>query len=138
MSKLIRFGVSINADLLKQFDDYIERKSYTNRSEALRDLIRDHLVEEEWDEGKETVGTITLVYDHHVPELMERLTDLQHHYQKLIQSTLHIHLDADRCLEVLVVRGRSRDIRAVADGLIATKGVKHGKLTATTTGKDFA
>lgn len=137
MAKLIRFGVSINENLLKQFDDYIERKSYTNRSEALRDLIRDHLVEEEWDDDKETIGTITLVYDHHVHELMERLTDLQHHYQKLIQSTLHIHLDADQCLEVLVVRGRSGEIRAIADALIATKGVKHGKLSATTTGKDF-
>ena len=137
MAKLIRFGVSINENLLKQFDDYIERKSYTNRSEALRDLIRDHLVEEEWDNDKETIGTITLVYDHHVHELMERLTDLQHQYQKLIQSTLHIHLDADQCLEVLVVRGRSGEIREIADALIATKGVKHGKLSATTTGKDF-
>ncbi len=137
MSKLIRFGVSIDESLLKDFDSYIERKRYTNRSEALRDLIREHLVEEEWDDNKETVGTITIVYDHHVPELMERLTDLQHQYSKLIQSTLHIHLDAHRCLEVLVVRGKSANIRKVADGLIATKGVKHGKLTATTTGKDL-
>jgi len=104
---------------------------------VFRDLIRDHLVEEEWDEDKETIGTVTLVYDHHVHDLMERLTDLQHHYQRLIQSTLHIHLDADQCLEVLVVRGRSGEIREIADALIATKGVKHGKLSATTTGKDF-
>ncbi len=137
MSKLIRFGVSIDEELLKTFDQYIERKRYTNRSEALRDLIRNHLVEEEWDDNKETVGTITIVYDHHVPELMERLTDLQHQYSDLIQSTLHIHLDAHRCLEVLVVRGRSKEIKEVANGLIATKGVKHGKLTATTTGKDL-
>ncbi|MFQ5779625.1 MAG: nickel-responsive transcriptional regulator NikR [Nitrospiria bacterium] len=137
MSRLVRFGVSIDEGLLKQFDDYIERKRYTNRSEALRDLIRDHLVEEEWDENKETIGTITIVYDHDVRELMERLTDLQHHYQELIRSSLHIHLDAHRCLEVLVVRGRSGDIRKIADGLIATKGVKHGKLTTTTTGKDL-
>ncbi|MFQ5597879.1 MAG: nickel-responsive transcriptional regulator NikR [Nitrospiria bacterium] len=137
MSRLIRFGVSIDEGLLKDFDSYIEKKRYTNRSEALRDLIRDHLVEEEWDKNKETVGTITIVYDHHVPELMERLTDLQHQYSKLIQSTLHIHLDAHRCLEVLVVRGKSSDIKSIADGLIATKGVKHGKLTATTTGKDL-
>lgn len=137
MSKLIRFGVSIDEGLLKDFDNYIERKRYSNRSEALRDLIRNHLVEEEWDKNKETVGTITIVYDHHVPELMERLTDLQHQYSKLIQSTLHIHLDAHRCLEVLVVRGKSGDIKSIADSLIATKGVKHGKLTATTTGKDL-
>ncbi len=138
MSKLVRFGVSIDEQLLRAFDDYIERKRYTNRSEALRDLIRNHLVEEEWDENKETVGTITIVYDHHVPELMERLTDLQHQHQKLIQSTLHIHLDAHRCLEVLVVRGKSGEIKEVADGLIATKGVKHGKLTTTTTGKELS
>ncbi len=137
MSKLIRFGVSIDEELLKTFDQYIERKKYTNRSEALRDLIRNHLVEEEWDENKETVGTITIVYDHHVPELMERLTDIQHQYNELIQSSLHIHLDAHRCLEVLVVRGRSRDIKEVANSIIATKGVKHGKLTATTTGKEL-
>ena len=137
MSKLVRFGVSIDEGLLHSFDQYIDRKRYTNRSEALRDLIRNHLVEEEWDDNKETVGTITIVYDHHVPELMERLTDLQHHYQDLIQSTLHIHLDAHRCLEVLVVRGQSRKIKEVANGLIATKGVKHGKLTTTTTGKDL-
>lgn len=138
MSNLIRFGVSIDEGLLKTFDAYIERKKYTNRSEALRDLIRNHLVEEEWDENKETVGTITIVYDHHVPELMERLTDLQHQYSQLIQSSLHVHLDAHRCLEVLVVRGRSSDIKDIANGLIATKGVKHGKLTATTTGKDLS
>lgn len=138
MSKLIRFGVSIDADLLKTFDGYIERKRYTNRSEALRDLIRNHLVEEEWDDNKETVGTITIVYDHHVPELMERLTHLQHQYNQLIQSSLHIHLDHDRCLEVLVVRGRSSEIKEVANGLIATKGVTHGKLTVTTSGKDLS
>lgn len=137
MSKLIRFGVSIDEGLLKEFDGYIERKRYTNRSEALRDLIRNHLVEEEWDDNKETVGTITIVYDHHVPELMERLTDLQHEYNEVIQSTLHIHLDHHRCLEVLVVRGASKLIQEVANGLIATKGVKHGKLTATTTGQDL-
>lgn len=137
MSKLIRFGVSIDEELLKTFDQYIERKKYTNRSEALRDLIRNHLVEEEWDENKETVGTITIVYDHHVPELMERLTNIQHQYNELIQCSLHIHLDAHRCLEVLVVRGQSRDIKEVANSIIATKGVKHGKLTATTTGKEL-
>lgn len=137
MPKLIRFGVSIDEELLKTFDDYIERKKYTNRSEALRDLIRNHLVEEEWDDDKETVGTITMVYDHHVPELSERLTHLQHEYNELIQSTLHIHLDHHRCLEVLVVRGRSSRIKEVANALIATKGVKHGKLTVTTTGKDL-
>ena len=137
VANLVRFGVSMDAGLLKQFDELIEEKKYTNRSEALRDLIRDHLVEQEWDENKETIGTITIVYDHGVHELMEKLTDLQHHYSKLIRSTLHIHLDEHRCLEVLVVRGRSGEIKKIADSLISTKGVKHGKLTATTTGKDL-
>ncbi|TAK08618.1 MAG: nickel-responsive transcriptional regulator NikR [Candidatus Manganitrophaceae bacterium] len=137
MAKLVRFGVSMDEGLLKQFDTMIEDKNYTNRSEALRDLIRDHLVEQEWDENKETIGTITIVYDHGVHELMEKLTDLQHHYSKLIRSTLHIHLDEHRCLEVLVVRGRAGEIKKIADSLISTKGVKHGKLTATTTGKDL-
>lgn len=94
-------------------------------------------MEQEWDENKETVGTITIVYDHGVHELMEKLTDLQHQYSKQIRSTLHIHLDEHRCLEVLVVRGRSGELKKIADSLIATKGVKHGKLTATTTGKDL-
>ena len=138
MANLVRFGVSMDAGLLKQFDEMIEEKKYTNRSEALRDLIRDHLVEQEWDENKETIGTITIVYDHGVHELMEKLTDLQHLYSKLIRSTLHIHLDEHRCLEVLVVRGRAGEIKKIADSLISTKGVKHGKLTATTTGKDLS
>lgn len=137
MANLVRFGVSMDAGLLKQFDKMIEEKKYTNRSEALRDLIRDHLVEQEWDENKETIGTITIVYDHGVHELMEKLTDLQHYYSQLIRSTLHIHLDEHRCLEVLVVRGRAGEIKKIADSLISTKGVKHGKLTATTTGKDL-
>ena len=109
----------MDAGLLKQFDEMIEEKKYTNRSEALRDLIRDHLVEQEWDENKETIGTITIVYDHGVHELMEKLTDLQHLYSKLIRSTLHIHLDEHRCLEVLVVRGRAGEIRKIADSLIS-------------------
>ncbi|MFM8552132.1 MAG: nickel-responsive transcriptional regulator NikR [Nitrospiraceae bacterium] len=135
MKKLVRFGVSLDHHLLDDFDRLIARKNYATRSEALRDLIRDNLVGQEWDESKETVGTITLLYDHHVRSLTEKLTDIQHDYEKLILSAMHVHLDHDHCLEVLAVRGKGREIRQVADRLIATKGVKHGKLTMTTTGK---
>ena len=135
MKKLVRFGVSLDHHLLDDFDRLIERKNYTNRSEALRDLIRDNLVGQEWDENKETVGTITIVYDHHVHDLTERLTDIQHRSHRLVLSAMHVHLDHDHCVEVLVVRGKGADIKKVADTLIGTKGVKHGKLTMTTTGQ---
>jgi CopG family nickel-responsive transcriptional regulator len=138
MKKLVRFGVSLDHHLLDDFDREIARKNYTNRSEALRDLIRDNLVGQEWDEDKETVGTITIVYDHHVHDLTDKLTDIQHHYHRLVLSAMHVHLDHDHCLEVLVVRGKGSQIRKVADTLIGTKGVKHGKLTATTTGKGLS
>jgi len=138
MKKLVRFGVSLDHHLLDDFDRVITRKNYTNRSEALRDLIRDNLVGQEWDENKLTVGTITIVYDHHVHDLTDKLTDIQHHYHRLVLSSLHVHLDHDHCLEVLVVRGKGAEIRKVADTLIGTKGVKHGKLTMTTTGKELS
>ncbi len=138
MKKLVRFGVSLDHHLLDDFDRLIAGKNYATRSEALRDLIRDNLVGQEWDENKETVGTITLVYDHHVRDLTEKLTDIQHDYERLILSAMHVHLDHDHCLEVLAVRGKGREIKKVADRLIATKGVKHGKLTMTTTGKGLS
>lgn len=138
MKKLVRFGVSLDHHLLDDFDRVITRKNYTNRSEALRDLIRDNLVGQEWDENKVTVGTITIVYNHHVHDLTEKLTDLQHRYHRLILSAMHVHLDHDHCLEVLVVRGKGVEIRKVADTLIGTKGVKHGKLTMTTTGQGLS
>lgn len=138
MKKLVRFGVSLDHHLLDDFDRLIARKNYATRSEALRDLIRDNLVGQEWDDNKDTVGTITLVYDHHVRDLTEKLTDIQHDHERLILSAMHVHLDHDHCLEVLAVRGKGRDIRQVADRLIATKGVKHGKLTMTTTGKGLS
>lgn len=134
--RLTRFGVSIPSGLLSRFDALISGKGYSNRSEALRDLIRDRLVEEEWKAGKgEVVGTVTLVYDHHVRELSRRLIELQHQHHAEILSTLHIHLDGHHCLEVLAVRGRAKEVRRIADRLIGTKGVKHGKLVTTTTGK---
>jgi len=135
MGELVRFGVSIDNELLERFDRQITQKGYTNRSEAIRDLIRDDLVVEEWARNEETVGTITIVYDHHTRELSETLTHLQHSFEGQIMSVLHVHLDHHNCLEVLVVRGRSQRLKAFADRLVGTRGVKHGKLTMTTTGE---
>jgi len=133
---LTRFGISLDSGLLGSFDRLIPGKGYANRSEAIRDLIRDALVREEWEEGTaETAGTITLVYSHETRELQDTLTDLQHGHHAAIVSTMHIHLDGHNCLEVLVVRGKGRDLKRIADRLIGTKGVKHGKLTLATTGK---
>lgn len=133
---VIRFGVSLDNILLERFDSLLEKKGYANRSEAIRDLIRDSLVMEEWESSAaETVGTITIVYSHETRELTDTLTDLQHRYHSSIISAMHIHLDEHNCLEVIVVKGRAKDIKAIADRLIGTKGVKHGKLSITTTGK---
>jgi CopG family nickel-responsive transcriptional regulator len=138
MAGISRFGDSIDSQLGKRFDDYIKKKGYMNRSEAIRDMIRDVLVEEQWEEGKhETVGTITIVYNHHTRELDHALTDMQHQSYHQIISALHVHLDAHNYLEVLVVKGKSADIKRIADRLIGTKGVKHGKLVMTTTGKEL-
>jgi CopG family nickel-responsive transcriptional regulator len=135
MGELSRIGVAIDSDLLDKFDRLIGQRGYTNRSEAFRDLIRDELVEQTWESPESlVVGTVTLVYDHHVRLLSEKLTSIQHDYHHAILSTLHVHLDHDHCLEVLVVRGKSAEVRKVADVLISTKGVKHGRLTITTTG----
>ena len=138
MSGLSRIGVAIDSELLARFDRLISQRKYTNRSEAFRDLIRDELVEKTWQSpDSDVVGTVTLVYDHHVRLLSEKLTDIQHDHHRLILSTMHVHLDHDNCLEVLVVRGRSSEVRKVADSLISAKGVKHGRLTITTTGTDL-
>lgn len=131
-----RFGVSLEGGLLRKFDGLIRGKGYGSRSEAIRDLIRDLIVREEWEAGAEdTAGTITLVYSHDTRELQDTLTDIQHEHHGMILSAMHIHLDGHNCLEVLAVRGKAKDIRKVADRLIGTRGVKHGKLTVTTTGK---
>ena len=136
MSNLTRFGVSLDEELLKQFDRVIARKGYTNRSEAIRDLIRENLVREQWELGTDqAVGTITLVYDHEVPDLSDRLTDLQHAHYKAIVSAMHVHLDPHHCLEVLVLRGKARVLKAIADRLIGTRGVKHGTFSATAEGR---
>jgi CopG family nickel-responsive transcriptional regulator len=131
-----RFGISLDGGLLGRFDRLIARKGHANRSEAIRDLIRDALVKEEWEAGDaETVGTITLVYSHDTRELADTLTELQHRHHRAVVSSMHIHLDGHNCLEVLVVKGKGAEIRNIADRLIGTKGVKHGKLTVATTGR---
>lgn len=124
--------------MLSQFDTLIQNKGYTNRSEAIRDLIREYLVEEEWrkDEGA-SVGTITLVYNHHLREMADRLTDLQHRYHEKIISVLHVHLDTHNCLEVMVLKGDKAEIQAIAGKLGSMKGVKHCKLVATTAGENL-
>jgi len=139
MSKLIRFGVAMDGGLLKRFDRLISRRGYANRSEALRDLVRREFVAEEWADGKaEAVGTITLVYDHGTRELDAALVDIQHHNHRLVVSSMHVHLTAHMCMEVLAVRGKAKAIRALADRLIATRGVRHGTLAATTTARALA
>lgn len=136
MSELARFGISIDERLLKSFDELLERKGYANRSEAIRDLIRNALVEDQWARPEEeAVGTVTLVYDHHTRELGDRLTEHQHSHHDAIISTLHVHLDHHNCLEVIVLKGTAQQIQHIADGLIGTKGVKHGRLVTTTTGR---
>jgi CopG family nickel-responsive transcriptional regulator len=135
MSTLVRFGVSIEEELLTQFDKQIQEKGYTNRSEAIRDLIRERIVEEEWQTDQETVGTITIVYDHHTRDLMGQLTHIQHSFEGEIKSVLHIHLDHHNCLEVLVVKGKGRVLKSFADKLESTRGVKYGALSMATTGK---
>jgi CopG family nickel-responsive transcriptional regulator len=133
MSDLSRIGVAIETDLLTEFDALIAKRGYASRSEAFRDLIRDALVQESAASGNtRVVGTITLVFAHQVRLLSEKLTSLQHSFHHAVLSTLHVHLDHDNCLEVVVVRGKAIEVRRIADALISMKGVKHGRLTITT------
>lgn len=132
MNNIIRFGVSIDEKLLNKFDIIIDEKGYVNRSEAIRDLIRGMMENNEISESEAVViGTLTLVYSHNVHELADKLNDIQHHHHKSIISTTHIHLDEHNCLEVMILRGKSKDVQEIADRLISIKNVKHGKLTVT-------
>jgi CopG family nickel-responsive transcriptional regulator len=136
MPDLIRYGVSIDRALSRKFDLLIKAKGYANRSEAIRDLIRDRLVEEQWEAGhEETIGVVTLLYNHRQRELSRKLTHSQHHHHSQTISSLHVHLDSSNCLEVIVMRAPAVVIREVADGLIGTKGVKHGRLIMSSTGR---
>jgi len=138
MADLSRIGVAIPTDLLARFDKLIAQRGYTNRSEAFRDLIRNELVQEVWKSSDaEVFGTVTLVYDHHARLLTEKLTELQHHYHAAVLSALHVHLDHDNCLEVVLVKGKAGLVQKLANALIALKGVKHGRFTITTSGHDL-
>lgn len=131
-----RFGVSMEHELLARFDERIRIAGYTNRSEAIRDIIRDYLIRQDWAaEDAEVVGTVTLVYDHHTRQLEDKLTELQHDHHTNIRCSTHVHLDHHNCLEVVVLSGRASEVRRLAENLISTRGVKHGQLACTTTGR---
>jgi CopG family transcriptional regulator, nickel-responsive regulator len=133
-----RFSISLPAELAEQLERMTAAKGYDNRSLAVADMIRAHLVEHHQQFGdKEIAGTITLLYDHHKQHVQAALTDIQHDHHEVIIATLHVHLDHHNCMEVLAVRGKAAVIKRIADELIAAKGVKHGKLTVTSTGKDL-
>lgn len=137
MSMLVRTGISLECDLLARFDRAIQKKGYKNRSEAIRDLVRDYAVEEDVEENRAVAGTLTLVYDHHRPKLSEQLIEAQHHAEGKVLAATHVHLDHHHCLEVIIMKGRSSEVRQIADRLLSLRGVKHGKLVMTTQGKDL-
>ncbi len=136
MTHVLRFGVSMDAELLAAFDLLISRKGYANRSEALRDLVRDAIVETQWaNRAEPTVAALCMVYDHHQADLAAKLTAFQHDFTDHIVSTLHVHLDHRHCLEVIVLKGPAGELQGFADRVLATRGVKHGQLVQTGTGK---
>ncbi|MDR2825422.1 MAG: nickel-responsive transcriptional regulator NikR [Deltaproteobacteria bacterium] len=137
MSKVMRFGVSLDESLLTQFDELCAERGYPTRSEAIRDLIRASLVRKEWEgeNGKDVAGTLTLVYDHHIGNLSQHLTEIQHDFHHIIVATLHVHLDHHNCMETLVLKGQAAELRRFGDRIIATRGVKHGALSLATTGQ---
>jgi CopG family nickel-responsive transcriptional regulator len=137
MADLARTGVSIDEDLLLEFDRLIKKRGYKNRSEAFRDLIRDALLAETVDSNKPVVGTLTLVYDHHVPNLSEKLTGAQHSAGAMILAATHVHLDHHYCLEVVIMKGKSRELQELADRMLALRGVELGKLVLTNSGKEL-
>ena len=135
---VVRFGVSVPEELLEKFDRIIKEKGYVNRSEAIRDMMRDFIVRHEWETGNaEVAGTITMLYNHDEAEVVKELLDLQHEYLDEIVSSIHVHMDLHNCLEVVIVKGKASRIKEIADRLLSLKGVKHGKLVMTGTGKDL-
>ena len=138
MRKLVRFGVSMSPTLFEKFNNIIREKGYANRSEAIRDLIRDLIVQEEWKESeREAIASLTIVYNHAVRGVNDKLTDLQHHYHDNIISSMHVHLDEHNCMEVLVIKGKTKQIKKISDILISSRGVKHGKLVMTSLAKNL-
>ncbi len=138
MGGTIRFGISLDSDLLEKFDRVCEERNYPTRSEAIRDLIRNELVQKEWqDQNQEVAGTLTLVYDHHQSDLAQKMIEIQHGALDVIVSTLHVHIDHRNCMEVLILKGAVKNINDISQRLTATRGIKHGKLSLSTTGKDL-
>ncbi len=137
MSELVRFGVSLEKSLLDRFDKLIGEQQYTNRSEALRDLIRRELVQRQWREGSDVAGAITLIYDHHKRDVISKVTDTQHDFQEVIISTQHIHLDHHNCLEIVAARGKAEKVQKLADALRSIKGVRHTTLSMSSTGREI-
>ncbi|MDP8234723.1 MAG: nickel-responsive transcriptional regulator NikR [Candidatus Saelkia tenebricola] len=137
MSKLVRFGISLEKGLLDKFDSVIKKKNCPNRSEAFRDLIRKELVSEEWQRQGEIAGAITLVYNHHKRDLLNKLADIEHDFQKVIISNQHIHLDHDNCLEIVAVKGSPQKVQKLADMVKSVKGVKCATLSMASTGKNL-
>lgn len=135
MSRTVRFSVSIEEELIHAFDELCRQRGWSNRSEAVRDAIRRQLVEQEWEAGEEVAGVITLLYDHHGSGLSKKLTEIQHDALDAVISTTHVHIDHDNCLEFIAVKGEAITIERLAHRLIGLKGVKHGELTGTSTGK---
>ena len=136
MSGLERFGVSMDEALLHRFDDLLAQRGYASRSEAIRDLVRQALIDEEWtDPQAEVTGTLTLVYEHHAHELAHLLAEFQHQYHEAIICSTHVHMDEHNCLEVIIVRGTSSKVKKIALQMISTRGIKHGQLVSTTTGQ---
>jgi len=133
MEKINRFGVSIEPDLLKKFDIQIKKEGYSNRSEAIRDLIRKDLIKEKQKDPKEeSIGTLTMIYDHHTSNLTNKLLDIQHDHNTEILTTTHVHIDHHNCLEVIVLKGKTGNIQHLADTIKSIKGIKHGELVLTT------
>lgn len=137
MSELVRLSMSIEKPLYDQLEKLVAKRQYENRSEFIRDLIRDSLVEQEWESGRELLGTLSLVYDHHARGLADRLTHLQHHFPGRVLATTHVHLDEHLCAEMIMVRGSGREIKELADRLQREKGVLHAKLAMGTTGRSL-
>ncbi|MEO0293513.1 MAG: nickel-responsive transcriptional regulator NikR [candidate division WOR-3 bacterium] len=137
MEKVIRFGISMGEDLLKRFDNLIKKEGYKNRSEAIRDLIRERLVKKEWEEEGEVCGGILVVYNHHKGGLPEKITDIQHDFHKVIVSTQHIHMDYDNCMEIISVRGKVKEIYKFYNKLRSTTGVKQCDIIKASIGKKF-
>jgi CopG family nickel-responsive transcriptional regulator len=137
MAELSRTGISLEQDLLEGFDKFLARRGYKNRSEALRDMIREALLSEAVDSNKPVVGTLTLVYDHHIPNLAQKLTEVQHHAGAIVLAATHVHLDHHYCLEVIIMKGKSRVVKEISDQMIAMRGVELGKLVLTNSGADI-